>query len=142
MAKVFLGGAIDRSNWRKYVIERINMDYYNPDIEKWSYEVYRKEWQEKNACDVLLFVISPKAKGIFPIAELVDHSNKQPEKTVFCLIKEEDGETFTNHQFKSLEAIGRMIEQNKAKWFNSLDETIEYLNKKNIEIERQKKENN
>ena len=91
---------------------------------------------------VLLFVISSKAKGIFSIAQLVYHCNKQPEKTVFCLIKEEDGETFTNHQFKSLEAIRRMIKQNKAKWFNSLDETIEYLNKKNIEIERQKKENN
>jgi citrate lyase synthetase len=74
-----------------------------------------------------LYVISPKqlSGNKLPtcIGALIDDSNKKPKQTLFCYIKEEDNLSFTPHQIKSLDAIGKMIRDNGAIWLESLPTT-------------------
>jgi len=86
--KVFLGGTCNNSNWREELIPMLEIDYFNPIVEDWTPEDQKKEEHEKKICDYNLYVITPKMKGVFSIAEVVDDSNKKPEKTLFCIYKE------------------------------------------------------
>ena len=75
-----------------------------------------------------LYVITPKMTGVYSIAEVVDDSNKRPNKTIFCVL-EEDGEyEFNKSILKSLNAVKDMVKSNGSKVFNNLEEVSEYLN--------------
>ena len=131
MKKVFLGGTTNNSNWRDELIKDIKIDYFNPVVSNWNEAAQEKEIEERKTCDYVLYVITPKMEGVYSIAEVVDDSNKRPEKTLFAYIKEDDKE-FSKHQIKSLDMVGKMIKENGGKWFKSLGEVADYLNfKKN-----------
>lgn len=86
-------------------------------MEDWNDEAYKEELKQRKICDYLLYVITPKMEGVYSIAEVVDDSNKKPKKTIFCYT-EEDGGTFNKGQTKSLDAVGKMVEDNGGKWLN------------------------
>ena len=83
-------------------------------------------------------------KGVYSIAEVVDDSNKRPEKTIFCLLeydlsdykmKIEGGkkvrryvEMFDAGQLRSLDRVGIMVEKNGGKYFRELRDVAEFLN--------------
>ncbi len=58
----------------------------------------------------------------------MDDSNKRPEKTIFAYLLEDDGKEFGKHQIKSLDMVGKMVEENGGKWFKSLGEISDFLN--------------
>jgi hypothetical protein len=62
--------------------------------------------------------------GFYSVAEVVDDSNKRPDKTIFCYLEE----GFEKHQIKSLQATARMVKDNGTQVFTSLEEVAEYLN--------------
>jgi hypothetical protein len=128
MKKVFLGGTANKSTWRDTLIKKLKIDYFNPIVDDWTEEDQKEELKQRKTCDYVLYVITPKMEGIYSIAEVVDDSNKRPEKTIFVYLLEDDDKTFTKHQIKSMDATGRLVEDNGAKWFKSLDEVAEYLN--------------
>ena len=84
--KVFLGGTCNGSNWRDEVISKLKMDYFNPTTEQWDEESFQKEMMEKESSDYFLFVLTPLMEGFYSIAEVVDFSNKYPQKTIFCIL--------------------------------------------------------
>jgi len=53
-------------------------------------------------------------KGVYSIAEVIDDSNKNPDKTIFCILNKDDKSEFDEDQLKSLNAIGKMVEENGA----------------------------
>ena len=63
--------------------------------------------------------------GIYSIAEVTDDSNKRPEKTILCVLK--DG--FKEGQIKSFKALEELVSKNGATVLQSLDEVAEHLNK-------------
>jgi hypothetical protein len=72
-------------------------------------------------------------EGAYSVAEVVDDSNKRPEKTIFAYLTEDEGKEWTKHQIKSLDMIGKMVVENGGKQFKTLDEIADYLNfEKNI----------
>lgn len=130
--KCFLGGTCNNSKWREEFEKKLVIDYFNPVVDDWNEEAYQRELKEREECDFCLYVITPRMEGVYSIAEVVDDSNKRPDKTIFCFI-EKDIDTFSSFTFnkskiKSLNAVGKMIESNGAKWFKSTEECIEYLN--------------
>lgn len=129
MAKVFLGGTVNNSKWRDYVIPRLKIDYFNPVVDDWNDQAYEREMKERDTCDYCLYVITPRMEGFYSIAEVVDDSNKRPGKTIFCMLDTEETTTFRPFQIKSLTAVGKMVELNGGKWFTSLDQVVEFLNK-------------
>ena len=139
--KVFLGGTCNYSRWREELIKMINIDFFNPVVKDWNEEARKEELKQREECDYCLYTITPKMLGYYSIAEAIDDSNKRPEKTIFCVLpyeielKQNDitGEPvykfFTKEQFYSLEQVGQMVERNGGKYFCSLEEVADYLNK-------------
>lgn len=129
--KVFLGGTCNESTWRDELIpklEEIDFDYFNPVVEDWTPECQDIEIYEKaNNCDIHLYVITNKMKGVFSIAEAIESVFNKDKKTIFCVLNGFDGD-FPDYQVKSLEAVGRMVERNGGKYVSSLDKVIEILN--------------
>jgi len=66
--------------------------------------------------------------GVYSIAEVVDDSNKRPEKTVFCVLPVDGENEFDNGQMKSLMAVSKMVKNNGGKVFSDLTTLAEFLN--------------
>lgn len=138
MKKVFLGGTCNGSNWRNEIIEMLNIDYFNPVVDDWTEECYQEELRQREICDYCLYVITPRMTGAYSIAEVVDDSNKRPEKTIFCLLTMDTNPAidintpeyifFSNPQLKSLDKVGLMIEKNGGKYFDTLKDVADFLN--------------
>lgn len=125
MKKVFLGGTCNQSQWRTALIPKLNIDYFNPVVPIWNEAAYQRELEERKTADFCLYLITAKMKGVYSIAEVIDDSNKRPEKTIFCY-SNIDGE-FDRSMLKSLEAVGKMVMRNGATWCKDLDEVLEVL---------------
>ena len=129
--KVFLGGTCNESTWRDELIpklEEIDFDYFNPVVEDWTPECQDIEIYEKaNNCNIHIYVITNKMKGVFSIAEAIESVFNKDKKTIFCVLDGFDG-NFPDFQAKSLEAVGKMVERNGGKYVSSLDKIIEILN--------------
>ena len=146
MKKVYLGGTCNESTWRDKLIKMLEIDYFNPVVDDWTEECYQEELRQREICDYCLYVITPRMTGVYSIAEVVDDSNKRPEKTIFCLLEYDlsdykmklaDGkkvrkyvEMFDAGQLKSLDKVGVMVEKNGGKYFRSLSEVAKFLNNK------------
>jgi len=134
MEKVFLGGTCNESNWRELLIPKLNIDYFNPVVEDWTPECMQEELRQRKLCDYVLYVITPLMTGVYSIAEVIDDSNKQPEKTIFCYLCEDTNDYsghdhFFSGQIKSLDAVGEMVVRNGGIFLKSLDDVAKYLNK-------------
>lgn len=128
MKKVFLGGTCNNSKWRDVLIPQLKIDYFNPVVDNWTEDDYIKEMEERDNSDYCLYVITPKMKGSYSIAEVVDDSNKRPDRTIFCFVKKDGNNEFDEEQIKSLDKVGIMVEQNGGKYFKTLKELINYIN--------------
>ena len=121
---VFLGGTCGESTWREELIPQLEIDYFNPVVEDWTPACQDEEVRQRGICDYVLYVLTSEMQGVYSVAEVIDDSNKRPEKTVFCYL--EDG--FESHQIKSLKQVAKMVEENGAKVYSSLKDVAEYLN--------------
>ena len=133
MKKVFLGGTCNGSLWRDELIKKLEIDYFNPVVDDWTEEDYLEELRQREICDYCLYVITPLMTGVYSIAEVVDDSNKRPEKTIFCILdKDVIGArllvNFNGEQIKSLDKVGVMVEKNGGKYFTSLEQVADFLN--------------
>ena len=131
--KAFLGGTCNNTTWRDELIPKLKIDYFNPVVKDWNEEAKERELKEREECDFVLYVITPKLKGFYSFAEVVDDSNKRPDKTIFCFLKEDkndEGEEikFDKQQLNSLIEIGNLIERNGAHWFKTMNEVVDFLN--------------
>ena len=127
--KVFLGGTCNGSKWRKVIKPLLKIDYFDPVCDgEWNEEAYQRELRERKTSDFVMYVITPRMTGVYSIAEVVDDSNKRPEKTLFCFLSSDDGEVFSKAQLKSLTAVAKMVENNGGKTFNTIADMAEYLN--------------
>lgn len=128
MKKVFLGGTTNNSDWRETLIPMLKIEYFNPVVKEWNEEAQKEEIKQRKNCDYVLYVITPKMEGVYSIAEVVDDSNKRPEKTLFAYLLSDDGKDFTKHQLKSLVMVGKMVKENGGKSFETLEEIADFLN--------------
>ncbi len=128
MKKVFLGGTCNGSKWRDSLIKNLKINYFQPQQEGWTPEMMEEEIKQRQECDFCLYVITPKMTGFYSVAEVVDDSNKRPEKTIFSFINEDEGETFSEHQQKSLEQTAKMVNENGAKFLKTFEEIAHFLN--------------
>ena len=129
MKKVFLGGTCNESTWRDELIPQLNIDYFNPVVEDWTAECMEEELKQRKECDICLYVITPKMTGTYSIAEVVDDSNKRPDKTVFCVIPNDENVAFDPHQMKSLVQVGSMVETNGGTFIDNPADLPDFLNK-------------
>ena len=123
--KVFLGGTCEGRDLRNELIPKLKCNYFNPVVDNWTEECKKKEREERETSDKVLYVITTNMKGAYSIAEAVDDSNKRPNKTVFCIL---DIDKFDSKMKSSLEEVKNMIRRNGAKVFDTLDQVAIHLN--------------
>lgn len=95
--KVFLGGTCNESTWREILISMLKIDYFNPVVDNWDEEAQKNEMIEKENANYCLYVITPLMSGVYSIAEVVDDSNKRPEKTILCILNNDYNEKDKEH---------------------------------------------
>jgi hypothetical protein len=92
-------------------------------------EAQVREEVEKRTCPLHLYVITPKMTGVFSIAEVVDDSNKRARKTILCLLNQDEDCAFTEGQWRSLDAVARLVQHNGAKVVYNLIDAADWLNR-------------
>ena len=132
MKTIFLGGTCNGSDWREKLIPLLKIDYFNPVVKDWTPECQARELEARAKSDYVLYVITPFMTGVYAIAEVVDDSNKRPDKTILCIL-ESDGEyymrkVFDRHVLKSLNAVKKLVINNGAKVFDSLEDIANFVN--------------
>lgn len=124
--KVFLGGTCSGYRWRDQLIPMLKCNYYNPIVKNWSEEDRLREVRERETSDYVLYVITSGMKGVYSIAEIIDDSNKRPEKTIVCVLY--NGiEPKMSH---SLRAVVNLAKSNGATICDSLNDVAAFLNKR------------
>lgn len=122
MKRVFLGGTCNESTWRNVMMIHLNddgLDYFNPVVDDWNEEARKNELLERETCDYCLYAITPKMTGTYSIAEVVDDSNKRPEKTIMVMIRYDGKEQFEKGQWRSLSAVASLVKSNGGHVFDN-----------------------
>lgn len=137
--RVFLGGTCNETQWRSVVIkdlDAIGVDYFNPVVDDWDEAAKETELFEREHCDICLFVITPKMMGVYSIAEVVDDSNKRPQRTIFCVLEKDEGLCFDTGQWRSLQAVMSLVKRNGVYVATDLTATIQGIHKKSLLYDR------
>jgi hypothetical protein len=130
--KVFLGGTCNDSTWRDTLTPMLTTNAFNPVVKDWTPDCQEEERKQRKNCDIVLYTITPKMAGVYSIAEVVDDSNKRPEKTILCVLKSDGESTFTPGQLKSLAEVSKMVESNGGMSFDSLRDVAKEINSRNM----------
>ncbi len=131
MIRVFFGGTCGNSTWREELILKLDLNKvfpFNPIVSDWNESAQQNEIIHRENDDLCLYVITPEMEGYYSIAEVVDDSNKRPNKTIFCVLEEANGKRFNKKEIKSFMMIKKMIISNGAMVCSNLDEIADYLN--------------
>ena len=126
--KVFLGGTCNESRWRNQIIPMLEVEYFNPEETYLTPNCMKEEIKQRKVCDLYLYVITPKMLGMYSIAEVVDDSNKCPNKTVFVRLRDDGKDRFTFGQWKSLGEVAQMVSCNGAVVFDNLKSAALWIN--------------
>lgn len=126
--EVFLGGTCNNSLWRNSLIPHLECEYFNPVVDDWTEEAQKIEIEKRNTCDYVLYVITPKMTGVYSIAELTYDACLRPEKTLFCVLENDDENEFTEHQLKSLKMVKELVANCGARVFDNLINISNFLN--------------
>ena len=122
--KVFLGGTCAGRKWRNEIIPQLTCDYYNPIVKNWNESDRLREVHERQTADYVLYVLTSDMAGVYSVAEVIDDSNKRPEKTILCVLYDGFGPKMSH----SLRAVEKLAAENGAKVCESLDEVVKFLN--------------
>ena len=125
---VFLGGTVAGSTWRQELISLLEIDYFNPVVDDWLPEHMEEELRQREICDYLLYVLTPKMQGVYSVAELVDDAHRRPERTVFTFLPEDGDDYFSPHQLKSMRQTAALVADLGVHCFDDLEAVAEFLN--------------
>lgn len=131
--KVFLGGTCAGWKWRDELQSLLKCKYYNPIVKNWSEEDRLREAHKRETSDYVLYGITNGIKGVYSIAEVVDDSNKRPDKTLFLNLYKSDDRSFTKQMEHSIKAVENLLKSNGVLVFDSIEAVAEFLNNKFIE---------
>lgn len=127
MNKVFLGGVRNGDNWRDRLIPLLSVEYYNPEAEDDTERGELEKAKQKRECDFRLYVITMDVKGLYWVAEVVDDSNKKPDKTILCILEGTEGSFIHGHLCRSIWSVADLVKDNGAAVFTRLEQVAAYL---------------
>jgi hypothetical protein len=129
--RVGLFGTCNDSTWRERLIPLLNCDYFNPVVKEWNDEAKENEFRERKTCDYVVYCITPKLKGFYSFAELVEDSIIRSRKTIFVYLENDDEFSFDKQQINSLKATEILVSKYGVISFDSLEDLATFLNVKN-----------
>jgi len=127
---VFLGGTCADSTWREELIPMLgdHVEAFNPVVSDWTPECQVIEDAHRENDDICLYVITPEGEGFYSFVEVIDDSNKRPERTVLCILTERNGKEFSKHNLKCAKKTAQLAAKNGATTCTSLEEVAAFLN--------------
>lgn len=128
MKKVFLGGTCNGSLWRNELIKQLVIDWFNPVVEDWTPECQEEEIKQRQDCQLICYCITPKMSGVYSIAEMVEDSITRTNKTVICILDQDDDEKWTESQQKSLQQTAKLCTKYGVTYCTSINELAVTLN--------------
>lgn len=128
--KIFLGGTCAGWKWRDELQPLLHCDYYNPIVKNWGEADRLREVHERETSDYVLYGITNGISGVYSIAEVVDDSNKRPDKTIFLNLFKDYQDGYTTRMAHSLRAVENLLRENGVMVFSSIEACAEYLNAK------------
>lgn len=134
---LFLGGTCASSTWREELLEMLDsdlIDAFNPVVPDWTPECQAIEDEHRVNDDLCLYVITPEGVGFYSYVEVVDDSNKRPERTVMCVLEEANGATYDKHNLKCALKTMNLVAANGVFVTDNLETLAAYLNAKAKEI--------
>lgn len=132
MKRVFLGGTTNNSKWRDRAIvylDAVGIGYFDPVVKDWNEAAQRRELAEREKCDFCMYTITPKMKGVYSIAEMIDDSHKRPKKVVIVFLKTDNGERYTVPEQKSIDMVTKMLRKNGVEVFDNLKTAVDFISK-------------
>lgn len=129
--KVFLGGTCASSTWREELQKKLNperVETFNPVVPDWTPECQALEDYHRETDDICLYVITPEGEGFYSFVEVTDDSNKRPERTALCLLKEANGKKFEGHTLKCALKTMKLVAKNGVFVAENLDQLAVFLN--------------
>jgi len=131
--KVFLGGTCAGSTWRDELIPKLEIEYFNPVVDDWTEAAQEEELKQREECSHCLYVLTPLMQGVYSVAEVVDDSNKRPDRVLLCILQTDideygDKAVWSKQNAKSLKMLEKMVEDNGAKVARDLNEVAQILN--------------
>ena len=130
--RVFLGGTCNGTTWREQIIPHLGVPYFNPVVtgREWTEGDKENELYERgHLCSHMLYVITPKSKGLYAIAELVEDSMRKPDRTIVCFLKEDGENKFDDQQWSSIESVMELVRKYHDSVYTDLQSVIDRLNK-------------
>lgn len=127
--KVFLGGTCNSSIWRDTFLKLVNnrVGCFNPVVEHWTEEAKQIEDVAKREARFKVYCLTPKQKGPYAIAELIDDSNKNSNTTLAIFLSTDEDQEWDQKTWKSYQALIQLVRSNGTQIFYSLEEAAEYL---------------
>lgn len=123
MNKVFLGGTTANTTWRDELIPLLEVDYYNPVVTIWNHNCVVEENKQKEECNIHLYVINSRMRGIYSIAEMIESSMRGDKKVIISL----DDHGFTGAMILSFNEVLKMAARYGASVYRNI--SIEELAK-------------
>lgn len=128
-----MGGTCCGTTWRDELIPMIKgIDYFNPVVKDWTPECIEEEYRQKNLCNMQVYVITPRMKGVFSIAEIIESTYTKNTATFVCVLNEDVDQngnkiTFDEGQKRSLNAVVELADSNGAICCKDLKELAEKI---------------
>ncbi len=67
------------------------------------------------------------------IGFVIDDSNKRPQKTLFCVLENDDSLRFDQFQIRSIYQVAKMVVENGGKFFTNINDVAKFLNNQGSE---------
>ena len=128
---VFLGGTCADSTWREELETKLDHDKistFNPVVENWTPECQLIEDEHRKNDDICLYTITPEGVGFYSFVEVVDDSNKRPDRTVLCVLFEANDKKFEGHTLKCVLKTMKLVAKNGVVVVDNLDDLANPLN--------------
>ena len=104
--RVFLGGTCNDSTWRDDLIPKLKIDFFNPVVEDWTHEAQQEEVKQRNECELVLYVITPRMLGFYSIAEVISDSYLKGSNALFCFLDKDKKYVEIPHKHRRGVVIG------------------------------------
>lgn len=135
---VFLGGTVNNSSWRQEFLRLLEtyggkkIKCFNPVVEHWTRECIDLENFVKYHARYHIYVLTPKMRGVYTIAEMVESVHNREKKTFFYISHtdvDSNGSTlhWEQHMLNSLNAVANLLMEHGATKAISLKDLADKL---------------
>ena len=126
---VFLGGTCNGSDWRENLVKLHDLPFLpiDPRVEYWERQHRLNEDELRENADYSIYVITPKMRGIYTFIQITEDACNRPNRTAFCILDEDDGETFLPRLKRNLTVSSQRWEELGATKLENLKDINDWL---------------